>query len=126
MLNRDDERGSAMIEVVIALAVLGIVLMSVFMFYSIVVRGNAAIRQNSSESMAIHSMRDELKSAFETDPVRNLTDAEKAIDRISRNYPMFEVEVSENGKGLYTILARGMEEGESDQNVYTIKIYESK
>ena len=122
MLNHNNDKGSTILEVVIAMAILSMVLVSIFMFYTLIIRGEETQKRLEAESIAINSFCDEIKSEIKN---TSCNDVRECVQEINQNYPMFTTEVVEIENGLYKIDVKG-KQGVSGQNAYTIKVYHQR
>lgn len=122
MLNQHNEKGTTLIEVVIALAILGAVLVAVFSLYHVVLTATNQMQATTRQTSEINTIADELKGRFDAEKVSNQEDAQRIAAQVMATNETYEAEVFNEMNGLYSIQIKDITlHGAGDE--YTIKIY---
>lgn len=122
MLNQHNEKGTTLIEVVIALAILGAVLVAVFSLYHVVLTATNQMQATTRQTSEINTIADELKGRFDAEKVSNQEDAQRIAAQVMATNETYEAEVFNEMDGLYSIQIKDITlHGAGDE--YTIKIY---
>ncbi len=122
MLNQHNEKGTTLIEVVIALAILGTVLVAVFSLYHVVLTATNQMQATTRQTSEINTIADELKGRIDAEKVSNQEDAQRIAAQVMATNETYEAEVFNEMNGLYSIQIKDITlHGAGDE--YTIKIY---
>lgn len=116
-----DQRGTMLLESVIAILVLCLVVMSLLMMADILIRGRQAATENYDCAFELNALRDELSSQIEktkdADPMTLQQTAEATLLR----YPKWQcLLVNLQGRlAIFQLIYQGI----SEPHVYEVKIY---